>query len=546
MPGIHDRRFAVWLFAAVIGLCISACGKSRLSEDRSIFHFNLSSPVTSLDPAFASDQSNTWAVNQLYNGLVQLDARLQVQSCIARTWSLSDDRLVYTFTLRQDVYFHDDPCFPGGKGRAVVAEDVLYSFNRLLDPSVAARGNWVFNHIVDSIEPFRVINDSTVAIVLQKPFAPFLQRLSIPYCSIVPREAVEHYGVDFRSHPVGTGPFKFVQWEEGELIILHRFENYFEQDALGQSLPYLDAVNINFISNKSTEFLKFLSGELDFVSDIDAALKDNILTKDGQLQEKYRKDVALIKGPYLNVEYFSILMDTTNPLVQENPLSIAAVRKAINMGFDRKEMLLFLKNNRGRPATAGIVPPSLLGDPETHYGYGYDPDSALALLREAGFENGVGLPEIVLHTTEQYQDIAVYIKNKLEDIGVALRIETVDPRLMREMRLNGTTVLFRSSWIADYADAENYLTVFYGGSDAPPNYTRYRNPAFDALYAQAVEEPDADKRLRMYRTMDSLMMQDAPVIPLFYDEVFRFTRRSVTGLEPNGLNMLDLRYVRKQ
>lgn len=530
------------LFSAVL----FGCRTHEAGSGKTIFHLNLSSPVTSLDPAFASDQPNTWSVNLLYNGLVQLDANLQVQPCIAKDWVLSADRLTYTFTLRDDVYFHDDNCFPNGKGRRVVAQDVVFSFNRLINPDVAARGNWVFNHIVDSITPFVAVNDSVLRIQLLKPFAPFLQRLSIPYCSVVPVEAIEKYGIDFRSHPVGTGPFTCVQWDEGELIILHRFENYFEQDAFGNQLPYLDAVNIHFITNKSTEFLKFLSGELDFVSDVDAALKDDILTKDGLLQPRYAQDIQLIKGPYLNVEYFSILMDTTNTLVQASPLSFQKVRQAINYAFDRNEMLLFLKNNRGEPATAGIVPPALLDNPTVGYGYYYNPDTALALLQDAGFENGVGLPEIIVHTTEQYQDIAVYLKDKLEDIGIALKIETVDSRLMREMRLNGTTMFFRSSWIADYADAENYLTVFYGGSDAPPNYTRYRNAAFDELYTLAVAESERDIRLKYYRQMDSILMQDAPVIPLFYDEVFRFARHSISGLEPNGLNMLDLRYVRKQ
>lgn len=530
------------LFSAVL----FGCRTHEAGSGKTIFHLNLSSPVTSLDPAFASDQPNTWSVNLLYNGLVQLDANLQVQPCIAKDWVLSADRLTYTFTLRDDVYFHDDACFPNGKGRRVVAQDVVFSFNRLINPDVAARGNWVFNHIVDSITPFVAVNDSVLRIQLLKPFAPFLQRLSIPYCSVVPVEAIEKYGIDFRSHPVGTGPFTCVQWDEGELIILHRFENYFEQDAFGNQLPYLDAVNIHFITNKSTEFLKFLSGELDFVSDVDAALKDDILTKDGLLQPRYAQDIQLIKGPYLNVEYFSILMDTTNTLVQASPLSFQKVRQAINYAFDRNEMLLFLKNNRGEPATAGIVPPALLDNPTVGYGYYYNPDTALALLQDAGFENGVGLPEIIVHTTEQYQDIAVYLKDKLEDIGIALKIETVDSRLMREMRLNGTTMFFRSSWIADYADAENYLTVFYGGSDAPPNYTRYRNAAFDELYTLAVAESERDIRLKYYRQMDSILMQDAPVIPLFYDEVFRFARHSISGLEPNGLNMLDLRYVRKQ
>jgi len=477
---------------------------------------------------------------------VQLDEALQVQPCIAARWEISDDRKEYRFYLRNDVYFHDNACFPGGKGRSVVAADVVFSFQRLIDPMVAARGNWVFNKIVDSLNPFEAPNDSTVIIHLQKPFAPFLQRLSIPYCSIVAPEAVHTYGADFRSNPVGTGPFTFVHWEEGELIILHRFEKYFERNAFGERLPYLDAVNLHFISNKSTEFLKFLSGELDFVSDIDAALRDNILTKTGALKAEHQDKIRLIKGPYLNVEYLSILMDTSLAIVKTDPLSIKEVRQAINFAFDRNALLLFLKNNRGIPASQGIVPPGLF--PLTQppgYGYYFDPDSARALLREAGFEDGVGLPEIVLHTTDQYQDIAVFLKDKLEDVGIAMRIETIDPRLLREMRLNAETVFFRSSWIADYADAENYLTVFYGGSEAPPNYTRYHNNVYDSIYLLAVEQPDPEMRGKLYREMDSILMSDAPVVPLFYDEVFRFTQKNITGLEPNALNMLDLRYVRK-
>lgn len=525
---------------------MTSCRHESENADKTIFRLNLATPLTSLDPAFASDQSNTWSVNQLFSGLVQLDSALNVKPCIAKSWEIADDRKTYTFHLRNDVYFHDDACFPNGKGRKLVAADVVYSFYRLIDPATAARGNWVFQNIVDSVSPFYAINDSTVKIKLQQPFAPFLQRLSIQYCSIVPKEAIDTYGKDFRSHPVGTGPFKFLKWEEGELLILHKFENYFERDEQGNKLPYLDAVNIQFNTNKSTEFLKFLSGELDFVSDIDAALKDNILTKEGNLQEKYNDKIKLLKGPYLNVEYFSILMDTSLPIVKENPLSFIEVRKAINYGFDKDEMLLFLKNNRGIAATGGIVPPSLLPqDIHPHYGYTYNPDTSLQLLAAAGFENGVGLPEIVLHTTEQYQDIAIYIKDKLEDIGIAIKVETVDPRLLREMRLNASTVLFRSSWIADYADAENYLTVFYGGSEAPPNYTRFHNPQFDSLYTIAVAESDETLRKNHYYQMDSILMQQAPVVPLFYDEVYRFVQNNISGLRPNALNMLELKRVRK-
>ncbi|HRF77865.1 MAG TPA: ABC transporter substrate-binding protein, partial [Chitinophagales bacterium] len=190
---------------------MTSCRHESENADKTIFRLNLATPLTSLDPAFASDQSNTWSVNQLFSGLVQLDSALNVKPCIAKSWEIADDRKTYTFHLRNDVYFHDDACFPNGKGRKLVAADVVYSFYRLIDPATAARGNWVFQNIVDSISPFYAINDSTVKIKLQQPFAPFLQRLSIQYCSIVPKEAIDTYGKDFRSHPVGTGPFKFLK-----------------------------------------------------------------------------------------------------------------------------------------------------------------------------------------------------------------------------------------------------------------------------------------------------------------------------------------------
>ena len=537
------KRALVLCMAVVL---MAGCVQRTESDGaHSIFRFNLSAPLTSLDPAFASDQPNSWGCLQLYNGLVQLDAQLQIVPSIAASWDISEDQLTYTFHLRKDVYFHDDPCFTNSKGRQVNAGDFVFAFERLANPATAARGYWVFQNIVDTVQGFRAINDSTLTIRLLRPFSPFLQRLAMPYCSVVPAEAVEHYGKEFRSHPVGTGPFTFVKWMEGNMLILHRNERYFEKDVDGQALPYLDAVNIRFINNKSTEFLKFMNGELDFVSDIDVSLKDQILTRDGKLQQRYASTFNLLKGPYLNVEYLSVLMDDKAKVMEESPLVYPEVRKAINYAFNRSEMLLFLRNNRGLPATGGIVPPSLYTDPlDKNFGYYYNPDTAKALLEQAGFPGGVGLPELLLHTTAEYQDYATYLKDKLEDIGLAIRIETVDPRVLREMRVNEETAFFRSSWIADYSDPESYLQMFYSVNGAPPNYTRYANPDFDRLYEQAATEEDPGERNALYRTMDSLMMQDSPIIPLYYDEVYRFTRKNVSGLEPDALNLLQLKRVR--
>lgn len=525
---------------------LHGCKPYQLESSQSVFKLNLAAPVTSLDPAFASDQPNSWAVNQLFNGLVQLDSNLHVIPCIASRWIISADQKTYTFILRNDVFFHDNICFPDSHGRRVVASDFVYSFNRLMDPITAARGNWVFQNLIDTIQPIIAMNDSTLVIHLLHPFSPFLQRLCIPYCNVVPKEAIAYYGKDFRSNPVGSGPFIFLKWKEGDLLILHKNPHYFERDAAGNTLPYLDAVNFQFISNKSTEFLKFMNGELDFVSDIDVSLQKSILTGNGELQDAYKNKFQLLKGPYLNVEYLTILMDTDARVMQLNPLKIQQIRQAINYAINREEIILFLRHGRGIAAHEGIVPPSLYSNFFYNpIGYRYDPEKAIALLREAGFENGVGLPEITLHTTDQYQDIAVYIKEKLENIGMAIRIETVDPRILREMRVNKQTAFFRGSWIADYSDAESFLQLFYGKAGAPPNYSHYANPHFDQLFEAAVKESDVSKRDLLYHAMDSIMMVDAPIVPLYYDEVYRFVLPGITGMEPDALNMLNLKRVKK-
>lgn len=531
------------VFIASLTLLFS-CSRKDSEEAYSLFRFNLAAPLTSLDPAFASDQPNSWAVSQLYNGLVQLDNRLQIVPAIAKNWELSPDGLTYTFHLRTDVSFHKDHCFEK-ETRRVVAGDFVYSFNRLLDPSTAARGFWVFDNLVADTQPFKAIDDSTLAIQLRAPFSPFLQRLAMPYCSVVPHEAVDEYGKDFRSHPVGTGPFRFHKWIEGNILILHKEESYFEKDEEGNTLPYIDVVNVRFVQNKSTEFLQFMNRELDFVSDIDASLKDQVLTRDGRLRDEYKDRFVLLKGPYLNVEYLTVLMDFEAPVMAQNPLVFPEVRKAINYSINREEMLLFMRNNRGAPGTGGMVPPSLYTDPlGKDFGYTYDPAKASELLEEAGFPGGVGLPAITLHTTSEYTGLATYLKDKLEDIGLALSIEVVDPRVLRELRVNKETAFFRGSWIADYSDPESYLQMFFGLNGAPPNYSRYSNPAYDSLYVMAVAETDPAGRNLLYRSLDSIMMADAPVIPLYYDEVYRFTRRGIRGLEPDAMNMLKLKYVR--
>jgi peptide/nickel transport system substrate-binding protein len=532
----------VIFFAVFLGVILfNSCGSST-SGNKQVFHYNETTGIATLDPAFAKNQSIIWAVHQLYNTLVETNEALQIVPSLATRWEVSGDRKVYTFHLRPDVFFHDNDAFPGGKGRKLTAFDVEYSFGRIIDPATASSGAWIFNDRVEGKSGFKALNDSTFQLTLKTPFAPILGLLSMQYCSVVPKEVIAKYGADFRSHPCGTGPFKFKAWEEGQAMILQKNENYFERDSAGTRLPYLDGIKITFFDSKATEFLLFQQGELDFINDIDPSFKDEILTKKGQLRKDWQGKVILSKHSYLNTEYLGILMEKNNPLVSNSPLRFKQVRQAINYGFDRRKMIMYLYNSKGMPAESGFIPAGLPSfDSSIVKGYTYKPEKARALLREAGFPDGEGLPVIKLLTIPIYSDMAGFIARQLEEVGIRIQIEVIPKSLLLEQTAKSQALFFRGSWIADFPEAENYLSVFYGSNPAPPNYTRYNNPKFDALYDEAMVTENDSLRYKLYRQMDQMVIDDAPVVPLFYDEVVRLVQPRVKQFKPDGLNSLELR-----
>jgi len=527
-------------------LGLSSCyGKHEMNQN--IFHYNEQTGIASLDPAFAKNQSIMWAVHQLYNTLVEIDKNLNIVPSLAKNWEISDDRRTYIFHLRTDVFFHDDEAFSNRKGRQLTARDVLYSFNRIVDKQTASPGAWIFNRKIDSANGFRAIDDSTFQLKLIHPYMPVLGILSMQYCSIVPKEAVEKYGDDFRRHPVGTGPFAFVAWEEGQALILKKNKNYFEKDNLGNRLPYLDGIKVSFYDSKATEFLLFRQKQLDFMNDIESSFKDEVLTKKGGLRKDWKGKIVLQTHPYLNCEYLGILVDTSNELVRNSPMRFKKIRQAINYGFDRRKMILYLRNSLGIPAESGFVPAGLPSfDSAKVKGYYYNPAKTKRLLAEAGFPDGKGLPVIKLLTIPVYADFAGFIAKQLEEAGIPVQIDVVQKSLLLELTSNSKALFFRGSWIADYPDAENYLSVFYSKNPAPPNYTRYKDPEFDILFEKALAETDDSLRYKLYEEADQVMINDAPVVPLWYDESIHLVQPGIRNFEANSLNLLELRKVRKE
>jgi oligopeptide transport system substrate-binding protein len=539
------KHYSLFIGFLSLSIIITSCN-SHQHTDKTIFRYNESSGLASLDPAFAKNKQVMWAVHQLYNTLIEIDSTMQMAPSLAKRWDISKDNLVFTFYLRDDVFFADDECFANNKGRKLTAQDVEYSFKRIVDKNTASPGAWIFNNRVDSANGFTAINDSVFQLKLIRPFQSILGILSMQYCSVVAKEAVEKYKNDFRRHPVGSGPFSFVAWEEGQALVMKKNENYFEKDTAGKRLPYLDGIKVSFYDSKATEFLEFQQNRLDFIDDIDPSFKDEMLTKTGNLKKIWEGKIELQKQPYLNIEYLGILVDEQNELVKNSPLRLQKIRQAINYGFDRKKMMLYLRNSIGIAAESGFVPCGLPSfDSVNVKGYQYNVAKAKQLLAEAGYADGKNLPEIKLLTIPIYGDLGNYIANELRQIGINIQVEVIQKSLLLEQTSKSQALFFRGSWIADYPDAENYLSVFYSKNPAPPNYTRYKNAAYDLLYERSLSEKNDSLRYKLYQQMDKIIIADAPVVPLWYDMAIHLVHTNIKNFPANSLNLLELRRTKK-
>lgn len=531
---ISNKTNIGFLIIILFGILLSSCEKESDIENN-IFKYNEYSNISSLDPAFSSTLRNIWPVNQIFNGLVQLDKNLEIKGDIASSWTISEDKRTYTFKIRQDVYFHNSELFGKNLTRKVKAKDFEYSFKRLIDNKIASPGYWVFNNVKD----FKAINDSIFQIELKKEFDPFLGILSMKYCSVVPHEIVTVLGDKFSKKPIGTGPFKFKKWDENVKLVLSKNKNYFEHDSLGQKLPYLDGIAISFIPDKKSEFMELLSGRLDMVSSPENSIIDQIFDYKGDLKPRFSSNYNLLKSPYLNTEYIGFN-------IQNNIKKDTLLRYAINSGIDRKKMMQYLRKNIGYPAESGIVPNGLNNSfylPR----YNYDPDLSKKLISIYKSNNDIDEINITIVSDSQYLDILEFIQSELQKIGVQVQIEITPPSILRQGKATGKFDAFRASWIADYPHVENYFSLFYSKNHTPkgPNYTFFSDRNFDELY-ELIGNKKSISYEKISNDLENIIRRYSPIIPLYYDMSVRIVPKNISGLEANAINQLNLKRVVKK
>lgn len=523
-----------------------------------------------LFPITLTEITSQKIVTQVYEGLVKLNQKdLSFLPCLAEKWDVNADATVWTFHLRKGVKFHDDPCFPDGKGREVTAKDFKYSLDMLCS---AITGNAYFgvtfqgrvvganeyfkstqnkNPLAQGVEGIKVLDDYTLEIKLLNSYAEFLNILSTPGCWVFPKEAYDKYKEEMRIKAVGTGPFVVKNVKEGEYVVLERNDSYWGFDEAGNQLPYLDGVKYTFIKEKKSELLEFKRGNLDMIFRLPTEMIPEILGELDKAKEGKNLDFDIQVVPAMSMFYYGF--QQMDPVFKKKE-----VRQAFNYAIDREKIVTYILQGEGIPASHGIVPPAFkdynINDVN---GYVYDPDKAKQLLAKAGYPGGKGFPRITLQTNsgggsgDRNIQTAESIQRMLkENLGIEVDINVMPHGEHIEAMETGKATFYRSSWTADFPDPSSFLMLLYGElvpsnptEKSLINHPRYINPAFDSLLSAGMREIDNKKRFELYKKADQIATDDAALMPVFYDENYRLLQLYVKNFDANALEYHDLSRV---
>jgi len=492
--------------------------KKQVIATGGIYRRPLGHDPETLDPARITDIYSRSVSQQIFDGLVQFDQTLTVAPALAEFWRASRDGLTWTFTLRKGVRFHN--------GREMTAEDVVYSLARLLDPKTRSGAADLFSNVrggrefregrAKSVAGLVAQDRYTVQVTLEEAAAPFVAVLAVGHAKIVPKDVVEQLGDAFGSQPVGTGPFKFERWERGKEIVLAANADYF-----GGS-PHLSRVVYRIFAGERWEavYEEFQRGNLE---DAPVPSRDyrRVVSSGGHIY---------VKRPMIGVRFYGIN-------TRLKPLDDRRVRQALVYAINREAIVEEVFLGRYVPAR-GVLPPGTQGFNPGLTGYPYDPRRARELLAEAGYPEGRGLPPIAIWSGAKREDLVreqEQIKRALAAVGVQAEVHYLtDWPAFARMLDEGKLPVFAYAWYADVPDPDNFLfKLFY--SKSARNFFRYSNPVVDDVLVAARNAPDIQRRVELYRRVEQLVLDDAPLIPMMHHTYERLFQPYVRSVEVNGL-----------
>jgi peptide/nickel transport system substrate-binding protein len=507
-----------------------------------------------LFPADVEDAISSKMVSQIHDGLVKFSTKdLSILNSIADNWTVDESQTIYTFTLRDNVYFHNDPCFTEGKGRKVIASDFKYSFELMTSKETSQNTHLFKDRIVGAsdylegkaseISGIQAIDENTLKITIVKPQSSFIYLLALPNSVVIAHEAFDKYG---NKMTVGAGAFKYVKPTSDSDLYLSYNENYYLKDEEGNQLPYLDSVIFTYVPTKLSELEMFRTKDISFIyglptSRIAEVVADNI----ANFKNKPPQTI-LIREPEMITQYYEFN-------AQVPPFDNLKVRKALNYAVDRERLINNILNGQGTIGDKGITPMiKPFGDYDFNAinGYGYNPELARQLLKEAGYPNGEGFPSVRLEINlggNIHKLVATELQYQFFDVlGIHVEVEQVSFADKVEHSKYGKSEMFRSAWVADYPSPESFLSVFYGENvpatlDEPSNLNtmRYKNEMFDSLFVKGTQTANKAERYAYFAKAEGIMMEESPVIILWYQENYTLYHSEVRNFYYNAMEYFD-------
>ncbi|MDW8417681.1 MAG: ABC transporter substrate-binding protein [Bacteroidia bacterium] len=497
-------------------LLLMGCESPHIATDE-VLRIGLFAPYASLDPIYARDQVSVWLVQQLFQGLVTYDSAMHIIPAAAKGWEVSADGRVYRFFLRQELTYvkHLD--------RHLRADDVVYSWHRLASPRLASPGGYLFRGIIAGWEDYqkgkapaiwgiRALNDSTLEVELEKPYAPFLHLLTLPYAAIVLPEAAESLGRDFGKAPVGLGPFYLLYEEKDRLLIFKR------DSGMPKKLMF------RWFSNRLWAWEALKNGEIDAFEGTDRAL-EHLIGRD----QSWGGEIRRISTAQLGTEYLGMNMRPNSPFADRR------VRCALRTVISR----LLLKQALGLDCTPAysFIPPMLLSGSLRRASLDTFSDAILRLRSE----------KITLYAPPAFRELCEYIQTALAQEGISIRVEYLLGPSLRERLARGDIHLWKASWLADFPEGENFLVLFESSQHAPrgPNTTHFSSSEMDSLITLARRTIADSTRRRLYAQAEAILARECPVIPLYHAHGVWFLRKGVRNFPISPLSVwLPLERVR--
>jgi oligopeptide transport system substrate-binding protein len=531
------------------GDAIVAKGGVRYGGD---FRFMSREKVSELFPLKITDVYANRIASQIFEGLLRIDAgSTQVVPCLAESFEVSDESKLFTFKLRKGVFFQDNACFEDGKGREVKASDFKYSLEFACSNHELNKLSWLLKDKIDGAKEYfegkvtevsgiRVVDDYTLQIQLSIPFSAFDKVLTHTGLSVFPKEAVDKYGNDILFNPVGTGAFKLETLADDK-IVLARNGNYWRTDEFNNPLPFLDQVIMTYSKTKTDELLAFRAEEIDLVLDIPVEEIENVLGSLSEAQEGKNVKHKVDSKSSMSISYYGFSH-------KSEVFSKKDVRLAFNLAVDREAIIDTWLEGEGWAAKNGFVPPMEGYPSKSVKGHVYDVARAKELLSRAGYPNGNGFPSVDLWVNAVEESgihkLAKAVKFSLEqNLGVKINIRlcTIDER--EKAVESGDAIFWRTGWVADYPDPENFLQLFYGGniesSDININPFNFKNRTFDELFEAALQETDSKKRMELMAKCDQIIIDEGAVMPLLTDDFITMVNLKVRKFVTNEMQQLD-------